>query len=303
MKNQTLKIAKEYILITIGLFLYCWSWTAFLIPNGVSGGGVTGLATVIQYATNGFMPVSLSYLLINSALVLIGTLALGKGFGFKTIYSIILASIMLKVLPDLIPWCSDIEESFINALLGGAIGGVGICMIFLQGGSTGGTDIIALIIGKYREISPGTVFMWCDLMIIGSIMFLPEKGLQDVVYGYIQMVSFTYTLDLLLTGNKQSVQILIFSSKYKEIADALVHQKDKGVTALSATGWYSQCESKVLLVVVRKYNLNEVMKTIKEIDEKAFTSVTQVQSVYGRGFDQIKAGGKIKWKNKESKEC
>jgi uncharacterized membrane-anchored protein YitT (DUF2179 family) len=231
-----------------------------------------------------------------------GTLALGKGFGFKTIYCILLASVMLKVLPDLIPWYSDIEEPFINALLGGAIGGVGICMIFLQGGSTGGTDIIALIIGKYREISPGTVFMWCDQMIIGSIMFLPEKGLQDVVYGYIHMVSFTYTLDMLLTGNKQSVQILIFSSKYKEIADTLVHQKDKGVTALSATGWYSQCESKVLLVVVRKYGLNEVMKTIKEIDERAFTSVSQVQSVYGRGFDQIKAGGKIKW-NKESKEC
>lgn len=302
MKNDYLKIAKEYLLITIGLFLYCWSWTSFLIPNGISGGGVTGLATVIQYATNGFVPVSLSYLLINVCLVTMGTLVLGKGFGFKTIYCILLASVMLKVLPDLIPWYSDIEEPFINALLGGAIGGVGICMIFLQGGSTGGTDIIALIIGKYREISPGTVFMWCDLMIIGSIMFLPEKGLQDVVYGYIQMVSFTYTLDMLLTGNKQSVQILIFSSKYKEIADTLVHQKDKGVTALSSTGWYSQCESKVLLVVVRKYSLNEVMKTIKEIDERAFTSVSQVQSVYGRGFDQIKAGGKIKW-NKESKEC
>jgi uncharacterized membrane-anchored protein YitT (DUF2179 family) len=301
-KNDYLKIAKEYLLITIGLFLYCWSWTSFPIPNGISGGGVTGLATVIQYATNGFVPVSLSYLLINVCLVTMGTLVLGKGFGFKTIYCILLASVMLKVLPDLIPWYSDIEEPFINALLGGAIGGVGICMIFLQGGSTGGTDIIALIIGKYREISPGTVFMWCDLMIIGSIMFLPEKGLQDVVYGYIQMVSFTYTLDMLLTGNKQSVQILIFSSKYKEIADTLVHQKDKGVTALSATGWYSQCESKVLLVVVRKYGLNEVMKTIKEIDERAFTSVSQVQSVYGRGFDQIKAGGKIKW-NKESKEC
>ena len=302
MKNDYLKIAKEYLLITIGLFLYCWSLTSFRIPNGISGGGVTGLATVIQYATNGFVPVSLSYLLINVCLVTMGTLVLGKGFGFKTIYCILLASVMLKVLPDLIPWYSDIEEPFINALLGGAIGGVGICMIFLQGGSTGGTDIIALIIGKYREISPGTVFMWCDLMIIGSIMFLPEKGLQDVVYGYIQMVSFTYTLDMLLTGNKQSVQILIFSSKYKEIADTLVHQKDKGVTALSATGWYSQCESKVLLVVVRKYGLNEVMKTIKEIDERAFTSVSQVQSVYGRGFDQIKAGGKIKW-NKESKEC
>lgn len=301
MKNEKLKFIKEYLIISIGAFLYCWSWTAFLIPNGVSGGGVTGLATVIQYATNGFVPVSLSYLLINAALVTMGTIILGRGFGAKTIYSIILSSVLLKVLPDLIPWCSDIDEPFINALLGGAIGGVGIYLIFLQGGSTGGTDIIALIIGKYREVSPGTVFMWCDLLIIGSIIFLPDKGLQDVVYGYIQMVSFTYTLDMLLTGNKQSVQIMIFSSKYKEIADVLVHQRDKGVTALNATGWYSQNDTKVLLVVVRKYHLTEVMKTIKEIDEKAFTSVSQVQSVYGQNFDQIKAGEKIKW-NKNSKK-
>lgn len=301
MKNDKLRFIKEYALITIGAFLYCWSWTSFLIPNGVSGGGVTGLATVIQYATNGLIQVSYSYLVINVALVVIGTLVLGRGFGAKTIYSIILSSILLRVLPDMIPWCSNIQEPFINALLGGAIGGVGIYMIFLQGGSTGGTDIIALIIGKYREVSPGTVFMWCDLLIIGSIIFLPDKGLQDVVYGYIQMVSFTYTLDMLLTGNKQSVQIMIFSSKYKEIADALVHQKDKGVTALNATGWYSQTDTRVLLVVVRKYNLTEVMRTIKDIDDHAFTSVTQVQSVYGQGFDQIKAGGKIKW-NKKSKE-
>ena len=259
------------------------------------------MATVIQYATDGLVPVSFSYLLINAALLIIGTIVLGKGFGVKTIYSIILSSILLKVLPDLIPWSSNIDESFINALLGGAIGGVGIYMIFMQGGSTGGTDIIALVIGKYREVPPGTVFMWCDLIIIGSIAFLPEKGLQDVVYGYIQMVSFTYTLDMLLTGNKQSVQILIFSSKYEEIANTLVHQRDKGVTALNATGWYSQSDTKVLLVVVRKYCLSEVMKTIKDIDEKAFTSVTQVQSVYGQGFDQIKAGGKIKW-NKKQKE-
>ncbi|MBR5611151.1 MAG: YitT family protein [Bacteroidales bacterium] len=301
MKNEKLKFIKEYALISIGAFLYCWSWTSFLIPNGISGGGVTGMATVIQYATDGLVPVSFSYLLINAALLIIGTIVLGKGFGVKTIYSIILSSILLKVLPDLIPWSSNIDESFINALLGGAIGGVGIYMIFMQGGSTGGTDIIALVIGKYREVSPGTVFMWCDLIIIGSIAFLPEKGLQDVVYGYIQMVSFTYTLDMLLTGNKQSVQILIFSSKYEEIANTLVHQRDKGVTALSATGWYSKNDTKVLLVVVRKYSLSEVMNTIKEIDDKAFTSVTQVQSVYGQGFDQIKAGGKIKW-NKKQKE-
>ncbi len=287
---------KEYLIITIGIFLYCFSWTSFLIPNGIAGGGVTGLATVIFYATDGFLKVSYMYFIINTCLVIIGTLVLGKGFGFKTIYCIILATLMLQFLPELLPWSSDIDESFINALIGGSIGGIGIYIVFSQGGSTGGTDIIALIIAKYREVSPGRVFLYCDMVIIGSIIFLPDKGLQDVVYGYIQMVSFSYTLDLILTGNKQSVQILVFSSKYNEIADSVIKEIGRGVTALSATGWYSQTDSKVLVIILRKNQLSEVTKLIKKIDNKAFISVTQAMSVYGLGFDQIKSGGKIEWK-------
>ena len=254
------------------------------------------MATVIQYATDGLVPVSFSYLLINAALLIIGTIVLGKGFGVKTIYSIILSSILLKVLPDLIPWSSNIDESFINALLGGAIGGVGIYMIFMQGGSTGGTDIIALVIGKYREVSPGTVFMWCDLIIIGSIAFLPEKGLQDVVYGYIQMVSFTYTLDMLLTGNKQSVQILIFSSKYEEIANRLCFEMDKGVTAINSLGWYKKSDSMMIMVVTRKDKMYEVIAAVKEMDHHAFLTVSTVMGVYGEGFEEFKAKRKDKKK-------
>lgn len=298
--KEALITLKEYLIITIGIFLYCFSWTSFLIPNGIAGGGVTGLATVIHYATNGFLPVSWMYFAINLCLVTIGTIVLGKGFGFKTIYCIILATLMLRFLPTILPWSSDIDESFINALIGGSIGGIGIYVVFSQGGSTGGTDIIALIIAKYREISPGRVFLYCDLVIIGSIIFLPDKGLQDVVYGYIQMVSFSYTLDLLLTGNKQSVQILIFSQKYQEIADIVIKDMGRGVTALDATGWYSQTDSKVLVVIVRKGQLNEMTKMIKRVDSKAFISVTQAMSVYGQGFDQIKTG-KIEWKKRDSK--
>lgn len=290
------KLFKAYFIITIGIFLYCFSWTSFLIPHGIAGGGVTGLATVIHFATNGFLPVSYMYFGINLCLVTIGTLILGKGFGFKTIYCIILATLMLRFLPTLLPWVSDISESFINALIGGSIGGIGIYIVFSQGGSTGGTDIIALVISKYREVSPGRVFLFCDMVIIGSIIFLPNKSLQDVVYGYIQMVSFSFTLDLALTGNKQSVQILIFSQNYKEIADAIVNQLGRGVTALDGIGWYSQNENKVLVVIVRKSQLSEVTKLIKRIDNKAFISVTQAMSVYGKGFEQIKTGGKIEWK-------
>ena len=290
-QSKIFKLFKTYSILTIGVFLYTFSWIAFLIPKGVSGGGVTGISTVINFATDGFMPVSLSYLLINVVLLAIGTMILGKGFGFKTIYCILCASLMFELLPQFswITGLSDIPDKFINALIGGAISAFGIAAIFMQGGSTGGTDIIAIIISKYTDNSPGKIFMYCDLVIIASIGLLPGKGLQDIVYGYITMVSFTYLLDQLLTGSKQSVQIVIFSSKYKELADMLTTEMRRGVTALNSIGWYSQQEGKVLIVVARKQQLPQITAAIKEVDNKAFISVTSAMGVYGEGFDTVKS--------------
>lgn len=294
--RNLLKIFKSYFIITIGVFLYCFSWVAFIIPKGISGGGVTGISLVIYYATNGAIPVSLSYFVINLVLIVGGTIILGKGFGFKTIYSILCATFMFDFLPgfDWITNLSDIEEPFFNSVIGGTISAFGISAIFMQGGSTGGTDIIAIVLAKYRETSPGRIFMYCDLIIIGSVIFLPGKGLQDVVYGYMQMVSFSYMLDVILTGSKQSVQILIFSKKYKEVGDMLVHQLNRGVTALNSVGWYSQEDSKVLIVVARKQQLSEITSAVKEVDNKAFITVSSAMSVYGQGFEQVKGVAKKK---------
>ena len=294
MLNKSIfKEIKIYILMTIGMFLYCFSWTAFLIPKGIAGGGVTGLATIVYYASG--IQVYYIYFGINLVLLVLGSLILGRGFGFKTIYCIVLATLLLKLLP-MIPWVSDIPDKLINSVLGGTLSGVGISMIFMNGGSSGGTDIIAIIIAKYKETSPGRVFLFCDLIIIGSIIFLPGKGLQDVIYGYIQMVSFSYILDMILTGNKQSVQILVFSSKFEEIANLLTFEKHRGVTALNSVGWYSQKDGKVLIIVARKNQLQEITRSIKEVDANAFISVSQAMSVYGKGFDQIKTGVKEEWK-------
>ncbi len=297
MNGIVFKTLKSYFIMTFGLFIFVFSWTAFLIPNEIAGGGVSGLASVIQYAT-GF-EVSYSYLIINAILLFIGVLILGKAFGFKTIYCVVVAAVFFKFLP-LIPWTSDIEDKLINAVLGGTLSGVGIGMIFLQGGSTGGTDIIALITAKYRETSPGRVFLYCDLIIIGSVFFIPGKELSDVIYGYIVMVSFSYVIDLILTGNKQSVQIMVFSSKYAEIADKVTNELGRGVTAISSTGWYSQTDSKVLVIVLRKSQMTEISEIVKEIDRNAFMSVSTVMGVYGQGFDQFKKG-KISWTKKPKK--
>ncbi|MBE6226474.1 MAG: YitT family protein [Bacteroidales bacterium] len=289
--DKVFKLIKTYLILTIGVFLYAFSWIAFIIPKGIAGGGVTGISSIIYYATDGLLPISLSYLVINVALITIGTIILGKGFGFKTIYCILCASLMFEVLPQFewITTLSDIPDKFINAIIGGALSAFGIAAIFMQGGSTGGTDIIAIVLSKYRDSSPGKIFMYCDLIIIGSILVLPGKGLQDVVYGYIVMVSFTYLLDQLLTGAKQSVQIIIFSSKYKEIGDMLITSMDRGVTALDSVGWYSQQEGKVLIVIARKQQLPQITASIKEVDHKAFISVSSVMGVYGEGFEKVKA--------------
>lgn len=294
--KKVLVTFKEYLIITLGLTMYCFSWTSFLIPKGIVGGAIPGFATLVNYATNGLIPVSATYLATNIVLIIIGFLVLGRGFGFKTIYCILLNTVLLQVLPDIIPWVSTIEEKFLNALIGGFIGAVGIVMIFNQGGSTGGTDIIALVLSKFREISPGRVYLFCDLVIVGSVLFLPGKSLSDVIYGYLQVISFSYGVDLLLTGTKQSVQVMIFSEKFREIADALVSQLKRGVTAFDGIGWYTQETHRVLIVIARKHQLNEVNKIVKGIDRSAFMSVTPTMSVYGRGFDELKGPEKIQWK-------
>lgn len=289
--NKIFQQFKVYSILTVGVFLYAFSWIAFIIPKGIAGGGVTGISSIIYYATNELIPISLSYLVINVVLLAVGTMIMGKGFGFKTIYCILCASLMFEVLPQFewITTLSDIPDKFINAIIGGGLSAFGIAAIFMQGGSTGGTDIIAIIVSKYTDNSPGKIFMYCDLLIIGSIFILPGKGLQDIVYGYIVMVSFTYLLDQLLTGSKQSVQIIIFSSKFKEIGDMLTTEMNRGVTALNSVGWYSKQEGKVLIVIARKAQLPQITASIKEIDNKAFISVCSAMGVYGEGFDVVKS--------------
>ncbi len=287
MKQGILRTVRSYTIMITGLFIFVFSWTAFLIPHQIAGGGVSGLASVIQYST-GF-DVAYSYIIINGILIMLGMMIMGKAFGVKTIFCIITAAVMFEFLP-LIPWVSDIEDKLINALLGGTLSGIGIGMVFLQGGSTGGTDIVALIIGQYRETSPGRIFLMCDLFIIGSVYFIPGKGLSDVIYGYIVMVSFSYVIDMIITGNRQSVQVMVFSTKYALIAERVTKELRRGVTALNSIGWYSQAESKVLVIVLRKSQLPEISQIIKDADRDAFMTVSTVTGVYGEGFDQIKTG-------------
>ncbi|MBR5141437.1 MAG: YitT family protein [Bacteroidales bacterium] len=300
--NKVLNHLWDYFLMTVGSVIFCMAWTSIIIPTGLASGGLTGLCTIIEYATNGAIPMGIPYWIMNIGLLVIGFLSLGRAFGIKTIYVIILTSVLFNILPEfeVLKYYGFVEndEKLLAALIGAAMEAVGLGIVLLRGGSSGGTDIIAMIINKYWPVSPGRVYLYTDIFIIASLFLLPDKGLIDVVYAYIIMLGFSFGIDFVLLGNKSSVQILVFSSKYKEIADHIINDVHRGVTALQSVGWYSQKESKVLLIVSRKYQMNEVIREIKAMDPKAFVSVSTAMSVFGEGFEEVKTGINLKKTNK-----
>ena len=307
MSNTVLKqsfatLLKDYALVTVGVISYALGWSVFLLPNNLVGGGVSGFASILMYATG--IPMGVTYFVLNVILLIIGTKILGTGFGGKTIYAIVMTSVMLSVMPKIIP--ADFIHEFavsngklICTFLGGIIAGFGIGLSISRGGSTGGTDIVALVWCKFKPASPGRVILIIDVGIILSSLLFPSytdigellsfsDKLAVVVYGLIQVTVSGYAIDLYISGSKQSVQAFIFTKKVNEMADAIAFDLKRGVTVLPAKGWYSKEEKQVLMVVTRKTDLNLLLRYVKSIDPDAFLSVSSVMGVYGQGFDAIK---------------
>ena len=296
-------VVKEWSLVTLGILLYVLAWAVFLLPNNLVGGGVSGISSMIQYATNGLIQMGYSYFVLNAILIIAAVVVLGMGFGAKTLYAIVLASVGLRFLPGLIPM--DIIQhlaldngKLLSVLMGGLMAGIGIGMSISNGGSTGGTDIIALIWTKYHNVSPGKVILFLDFVIILSSLVIPSyvngepmpiyEKVTTVLYGLILVTVNSNVLDLYISGSKQSVQLFILSKEYEKIADCITQDLHRGVTVLDGKGWYTKQDMKVLLVVTRKTDLNLLLRYIKQIDSHAFLSVSSVNGVYGKGFDTIK---------------
>ena len=312
---------KEWLLVTLGILIYVTAWSIFLIPNNLIGGGVSGISSMIQYATNGTIQMGYSYFVINGILVAAAVVILGMGFGAKTIYAIILASVALRFLPGLMPTTiiktlAIDNGKLLSVLMGGLLAGIGIGMSISNGGSTGGTDIIALIWTKYHNVSPGKVILVLDFIIIGSSLLIPSyvneldpvsglplldaagnpitfkmpfaEKVTTVLYGLILVTVNSYVLDMYISGSQQSVQLFILSKEYEKIADAISGEMHRGVTVLDGKGWYTKQDTKVLMVLTRKTDLNLMLRYIKQIDSTAFLSVSSVNGVYGKGFETIK---------------
>ncbi len=281
---------RTYVVIAFGLLINSIAWTAFLLPHQISGSGVSGIGAIVFYATG--IPMGYTYFAINVVLILIALKILGTGFGIKTIYGVVLSAIMLTVLQPFIP-TAVVQEKFMSAIIGGMLCGTGLGIIFTQGGSTGGTDIIAMVVTKYRNISPGRVILLCDVFIISSSYIVltnleSAQRIETMVYGFVTMAIQAYTLDAILSGNRQSVQILIFSRHYERIADEITTTMRRGVTVIDGTGWYTKEPQKVIITLVRKQEASDLYRIIKSIDNKAFITVANVMGVYGKGFEELK---------------
>lgn len=303
-RRKILSTVKDYLILTVASFLFAFAWEGFMIPNGMSAGGMMGLCTIVQYATGGFIQAQYSYIVINAVLIIVAVLAMGIGFGFKTIYCIVVSSLAMGLVGSLgflhsVPGeFLFIQERVLIPVFAGAIEAIGIGLILRYGGSTGGTDIISLMVNKYWAISLSMIYLVTDVIICSLLLFLPEKNFSDMCYGLEELVVFSLMIDIVVGGKRSSYQLLVFSEHYKEIADHIITNMDRGVTVLKAQGWYTKKDKDVLLILISQKQLPSLTRVIKEVDPRAFMSISPTNNVYGEGFEEIKTGVSLKKKKK-----
>ena len=295
---------KDYLLITLGLFLYTFGWTVFLLPYQIVTGGVTGVAAIVFYATK--IPIVYTYFAINVCLLVVALKILGFKFMVKTVYAILMLSFMLwmaqKIMTNPDGTMYQVlgrGQDFMSLIIGCTFTGSALAIVFLNNGSTGGTDIVAAVVNKYHNISLGRVLVYVDLLIIGSTYPIFQDW-RKIVFGLCTMVIENFVLDYVMNARRESVQFMIFTKKYQEIANAIGVEMGHGVTILDGHGWYTGQQMKVLCILAKKRESTEIFRLIKMIDPNAFVSQSSVIGVYGEGFDEMRV--KIKTDSANSKK-
>lgn len=279
---------KDMFFITFGIFLYAVGYCAYTLPEKLVMGGVAGASALIYYATG--IPAGTSVLVLNVLMLVIAMSALTKQFFWRTIVGVGIMSFMISVLQPFFatfPIMTPGEDKFMHVLIAGVLGGAGLGIVFSHNGSTGGTDILTMLLNKYFRLSFGRAMQFVDCIIISSSYFL-FHSMETIIYGIVFTITATVTCDYIVNGTRQTVQFLIISKKHKEIADVINHRVHRGVTVVDGKGWYSQNDVKMLIVLTRKYESQDVFNLINEIDPDALVSQTFCHGVFGEGFDKIK---------------
>ena len=297
--NGLMTNAKDYVIIVLGLCLYAVGFTAFILPHGIVIGGLSGVGTLVYFATGGSIPVAVTQYACNLILLTMAYRLVGKTFVMRTIFGATVISLAIGVLESIFmglghPIIADISMS---AILGAILCGLGVGIVFVHNGSSGGTDIVAAMVSKVSNVSIGRTMIFTDFLIVSCSIFLPFDGtlaerlnvkVPLIVYGLVVTFVLAYMTDMVINTNRQATQFVIFSRKWAEIADKINQEAHRGVTVMDATGWYSKQEVKVLMVWCRKIESVTIFRIVKAIDDNAFISQANVNGVYGKGFDTMR---------------
>lgn len=297
--NGLMTNAKDYVIIILGLIIYAIGFTAFILPHKIVIGGVSGVGTLVYFATDGSIPVAVTQYACNLILLAMAYKVVGKTFVLRTIFGATVFSLAIGLFENIFmskghPIMEDISMS---AILGAILCGLGVGIVFVHNGSTGGTDIVAAMVSKVSNVSIGRTMIFTDFLIVSSSIFLPFEGtfaerlsvkVPLIVYGLVVTFVLAYMVDMVINTNRQATQFVIFSSKWAEIADRVNQVAHRGVTVMDGMGWYSKQDVKVLMVWCRKIESVTIFRIIKAIDDNAFISQANVNGVYGKGFDTMR---------------
>lgn len=289
--NRLWLSARDYLFIILGLALYSFGFSAFIFPEKVVIGGLSGFGTLVFFATQRWLgygvPVAVTQYAMNLLLLAMAYRKVGKQFVWRTIFGATVISLFIGVLTPMFPTPLVEGEPFMNVIIGALFCGLGIGLCFTHNGSSGGTDIIAAMVSKTTNVSVGRTMLYTDFLIISSSYFLLHS-INLVVYGFVVLVVTSLLTDMIINTNRQAVQFTIFSTHWMEIADAINNEANRGVTVLTGMGWYSKHDVKILIVMCRKIESVTIFRIIKSIDDHAFITQANVNGVYGEGFDAIK---------------
>ncbi len=287
-QRQLKQMAKDYVFIFVGICLYSVGYCAFLLPEKIVMGGVTGISTLFYYSL-GWNPAIMLWV-INALLLAVAFRFISKEFTIRTIVGVTLLSITIGIMQPIFeahPIITAGEDKFMHVLIAGLLGGAGLGLAFVHNGSTGGTDIVVALISKFSRMSLGRALQLTDICIISSSYFLFHSA-ELIVYGVCFVLVASFMIDYVVRGTHQTVQFLIISKRYEKIADAMNNSLHRGVTILHGEGWYSKTDVEVVMVLCRKYESQYVFNLVKAIDPNAMVSQTFCQGVFGEGFDKIK---------------
>ena len=276
---------KDYIMIVVGLALYAFGFTAFILPEKVVCGGLAGLASLVYFRFG--IPVAITNYAMNVLLLIMAFRVVGKRFVIRTVFGFTVISIFFAVMQPLFPEPFVNNQPFMNIILGSIMCGLGVGLAFIHNGSTGGTDIVAAMVSKKTNVTIGRMILYTDVFIISS-SYLLFHSIDKIVYGFVILLVVAFVCDYVINTNRQAVQFTIISEKWEEIANSINNEAHRGCTLLHGTGWYTKRDVKMLIVMCRKIESVTIFRIIKSIDKDAFVTQANVNGVYGVGFDEVK---------------